>query len=230
MESCVYTQKQWVDMTLVLVGILWIPLSTCCNICEADLQMNCSICRSLHPTGCSFHTLHAPNSAVLVFNFHSWTLFVVCVYHHLLCQHSQNHLLSGEMDRCVTGATKLPCLEGTPQMLANRSVTGEGLSKVTRVLQRLLAWERKLWLAICLANTYWTRGKINGMPYTDDCNQCSEMLFNFFNSCLGCMLDKFWLLFWKEQLPQRRTNPCKLSSQSGNTLNLMWFLLYPLVR
>jgi hypothetical protein len=157
MESCVSTQKQWVDMTLVLVGIwllLWIPLSTCCNICEADLQMNCSICRSLHPTGCSFHNLHAPNSAVLVFNFHSWTLFVVCVYHHLLCQHSRNHLLSGEMDRCVTGATKLPCLEGTPQMLANRSVTGEGLSKVTRVLQRLLAWERKLWLAICLANTY----------------------------------------------------------------------------
>jgi hypothetical protein len=39
-----------------------------------------------------------------------------------------------------------------------------------------------------------TRGKINGMPYTDDCNQCSEM-FNFFNSSLGCMLDKFWLLF-----------------------------------
>jgi hypothetical protein len=84
--------------------------------CKADLQMNCSTCRSLHLAGCSFHTLRAPNSAVLIFNFHTWTLFVSAI---ISCVNILKITFCVERwTGCVAGAAKLACLEGAPQMLA----------------------------------------------------------------------------------------------------------------
>jgi hypothetical protein len=76
---------------------LWIVFATCYNMCETNLPMNYSTCKSLQQVDYSFHTLRAPHITIIIFN--SFYLDLVYVYPHLLCQHSQNYCMFQEMNK-----------------------------------------------------------------------------------------------------------------------------------
>jgi hypothetical protein len=145
---------------LVIVCIslfLWIVSLACYNICEVNLPMNYSTCKSLQQVDYSFHTLHAPHITIIIFN--SFYLDLVCVYHHLLCQHFQNYFMFQKMNK-VYGWCYQACILG--KHTSNVGQVGvlkeKGFSKWLGWVTSMVLHEKRNcdWWHV---KTYWNRRK-----------------------------------------------------------------------
>lgn len=177
--------------------LLWLISSTCYNIWETNLPMNYSTCKSLQQVDYSFHTLHAPRITTIIFN--SFYLDLVCVYHHLLCQHFQNYFMFQEMNK-VCGWCYQACILGKHTWNVGQVgvLKDKGFPKWLGWVTSVVLHEKKNcdWQDV---KTYWNRRKNEWDVYTNECNQSQgDVCFIFPIIILDVCLIKFWHLYWKE--------------------------------